>query len=67
VGPARPLDQRYWVTVPLAANIPDSEICELLTLSYREVVSRLPRNRRPIGHTHGPGDSASTACRVPNP
>lgn len=67
VGPARPLDQRYWVTIPLAANIPDSEICELLTLSYREVVSRLPRNRRPIGHTHGPGDSASTACPLPNP
>lgn len=48
VDPARPLDQRCWVTIPLAGNIPDSEICELLTLSYHEVVARLPRNRRPI-------------------
>jgi predicted DNA-binding protein (MmcQ/YjbR family) len=47
VGPARPLDQRYWVTISLAANIPGSEICELLALSYHEVVARLPRNRRP--------------------
>ena len=54
VGPARPLDQRYWVTVPLAANIPDSEICDLLTLSYREVVARLPRSRRPIDHPRDP-------------
>jgi predicted DNA-binding protein (MmcQ/YjbR family) len=52
VGPARPLDQRYWVTIPLAGNIPDGEICELLTLSYHEVVARLPRKRRPIGHHH---------------
>ena len=47
VRPARPLDQRYWVTIPLAANIPDSEIRELLTVSCHEVVARLPRNRRP--------------------
>jgi predicted DNA-binding protein (MmcQ/YjbR family) len=52
---ARPLDQRYWVTIPLAANIPDSEISELLTLSYHEVVTCLPRNRRPTGHARGPG------------
>lgn len=54
VRPARPLDQRYWVTIPLAANIPDSEICELLTVSYHEVVARLPRNRRPVGYTRRP-------------
>jgi len=47
VRPARPLDQRYWVTIPLAASIPDSEIRDLLTLSYQEVVARLPRRRRP--------------------
>ena len=54
VRPARPLDQRYWVTIPLAANIPDSEIRELLTVSYHEVVARLPRKRRPAGHTRRP-------------
>ncbi len=54
VRPARPLDQRYWVTIPLAASIPDSEIRELLTVSYRQVVARLPRNRRPAGHTRRP-------------
>lgn len=45
VRPARPLDQRYWVTIPLAANIPDSEIRELLTVSYHEVVARPPPRR----------------------
>lgn len=50
VRAARPLDRRYWITIPLAADVPDSEIRELLTLSYREVVARLPRHRRPIGH-----------------
>jgi len=51
VRPARPLDRRYWVTIPLAAGVPDSEICQLLTLSYQEVMARLPRNRRPTGHS----------------
>jgi predicted DNA-binding protein (MmcQ/YjbR family) len=50
VGPARPPGQQYWATIPLTGNIPDSEICELLTLSYHEVVARLPQNRRPTGH-----------------
>jgi len=26
-------------------------VCELLALSYREVVGRLPRSRRPVDHT----------------
>jgi predicted DNA-binding protein (MmcQ/YjbR family) len=47
VHDARPLDQRYWVTVPLDAALPDSELAELLAISYRQVVTRLPRNRRP--------------------
>ncbi len=55
VRPARPLDQRFWVTIPLGAAIPDSEGCELLALSYREVVARLPRSRRPVDHTRDPG------------
>lgn len=55
VRSARPLDQRFWVTIPLGAAIPDSEVCELLALSYREVVARLPRGRRPIDHTRDPG------------
>ena len=54
VRPAQPLDQRYWVTIPLGAAIPDSEIWELLALSYREVLARLPRSRRPIDHTRDP-------------
>jgi len=58
VRPARPLDQRFWVTFPLGAAIPDSEIWELLTLSYHEVVARLPRSRRPIDHPATPGDQA---------
>jgi predicted DNA-binding protein (MmcQ/YjbR family) len=47
VRTARPLDQRYWLTIPLGATIPDGEVVQLLALSYREVVARLPRNRRP--------------------
>jgi predicted DNA-binding protein (MmcQ/YjbR family) len=54
VRPARPLDQRFWVTVPLGVAIADSEVWELLALSYREVVARLPRSRRPIDHTRDP-------------
>jgi predicted DNA-binding protein (MmcQ/YjbR family) len=54
VRPAPPLDKRYWVTIPLGAAIPDSEVWELLTLSYHEVVARLPRSRRPIDHTRDP-------------
>ena len=54
VRPARPLDQRFWVTIPLGAAIPDSEARELLALSYREVVARLPRSRRPVDHTRDP-------------
>jgi predicted DNA-binding protein (MmcQ/YjbR family) len=54
VRPARPLDQRYWVTIPLGAAVPDSEVRELLTLSYHEVVARLPRNRRPTDHSRDP-------------
>ena len=67
VGPARPLDQRYWVTIPLAGNTADGEICELLTLSYHEVVARLPRNRRPIGRTSDPVDSTPAANTLRNP
>jgi predicted DNA-binding protein (MmcQ/YjbR family) len=48
---ARPLDQRYWVTIPLGADIPDSEILELLAVSYREVIDRLPVKRRPVDDT----------------
>jgi len=51
VRSARPLDQRFWVTIPLGAAIADSEVCELLALSYREVVGRLPRSRCPVDHT----------------
>jgi len=54
VRPARPLDQHFWVTIPLAAAISDGEIGELLALSYRQVVARLPRSRRPIDHTRDP-------------
>jgi predicted DNA-binding protein (MmcQ/YjbR family) len=55
VRPARPLDQRYWVTIPFGATIPDSEVCELLTLSYSEVVARLPATAAPIDHSRDPG------------
>ena len=54
VRPARPLDQRFWVTVPLGVAIAGSEAWELLALSYREVVARLPRSRRPIDYTRDP-------------
>ena len=54
VRPARPLDQRFWVTIPLGVAIADSEVWELLALSYREVVARLPRSRRPIDYTRDP-------------
>ena len=54
VRPARPLDQRYWVSIPLGAAIPDTEVWELLALPYREVVARLPRNRRPIDYSRDP-------------
>ena len=47
VREARPLDQRYWVAIPLGAHVPDSELSELLAVSYRDVVARLPRSRRP--------------------
>lgn len=47
VSAARPLDQRYWVTIRLDAPIPDSELSELLTDSYREVLAHLPRSLRP--------------------
>lgn len=46
VHPARPLDQRYWIAVPLDGSVPDSEIDELLAVSYREVFTRLPRRLR---------------------
>ena len=65
VRSARPLNQRYWVTIPLAANIPDSEVCELLTLSYHEVAGRLPRDRRPTSHSSGPVDSAPATGILP--
>jgi predicted DNA-binding protein (MmcQ/YjbR family) len=47
VSGARPLDQRYWVAVPVDALVPDSEVRELVVLSHREVVARLPRKQRP--------------------
>ena len=54
VRPARPLDQRFWVTIPLGAAIPDSEARELLALSYSDVAARPPRSRRPTDHTGDP-------------
>jgi predicted DNA-binding protein (MmcQ/YjbR family) len=50
VHPARPLDQRYWLAIPLESAIPDHEITELLALSYQQVTARLPRKRRPNDH-----------------
>ena len=47
VSTAQPLDQRYWLAIPLGALIPDSELSGLLTSAYREVVAHLPRSRRP--------------------
>jgi predicted DNA-binding protein (MmcQ/YjbR family) len=47
VRPARPLDQRYWVTLPPGTDLPDNEVLDLLAWSWREVVARLPLNRRP--------------------
>jgi predicted DNA-binding protein (MmcQ/YjbR family) len=54
VHPARPLDQRYWMTIPLDTAIPDHEISQLLAVSYQEVTARLPRKRRPNDHGHAP-------------
>lgn len=47
VHAAGPLDRRYWVAVHLGSTLADSEVAELLAVSYREVVTRLPRSRRP--------------------
>lgn len=47
VHEARPLDPRYWVAVPPDGGITDAERHELLTLSYRQVIARSPRHRRP--------------------
>ncbi|MEO8888325.1 MAG: MmcQ/YjbR family DNA-binding protein [Jatrophihabitantaceae bacterium] len=47
VRAARPLDERYWLTIPIGAGIPDSEVADLLAASYEEVVRRLPKRSRP--------------------
>ncbi|MGH3546964.1 MAG: MmcQ/YjbR family DNA-binding protein [Pseudonocardiaceae bacterium] len=39
---------RYgWNTVKLDATVPDEEIIELIDASYDDVVSRLPKSKRP--------------------
>jgi predicted DNA-binding protein (MmcQ/YjbR family) len=47
VRPARPLDERYWLTIQVGAGIPDSEVGNLLAASYEEVLRRLPKRSRP--------------------
>lgn len=47
VRSARPLDQRYWLAIPVGTAVPDSEVMELLAVSYDEVVRRLSRRSRP--------------------
>ncbi len=36
VHAARPLDERYWLTIPIGATIPDREVADLLAASYDE-------------------------------
>ena len=52
VRDARPLDQRYWVTIRLGGAISDDELVELVAASYAEVVAGLPRRLRPPTHDH---------------
>lgn len=47
VRPARPLKERYWLTIPIGAGIPDSVVADLLAAFYEEVVRRLPKRSRP--------------------
>ncbi len=47
VSSARPLDERYWLAVRVGTSMPESEMAELLAMSYNEVVQHLPRRHRP--------------------
>jgi predicted DNA-binding protein (MmcQ/YjbR family) len=47
VSSARPLDERYWLAVRVGTSMPESEMAELLAMSYDEVVQHLPRRHRP--------------------
>jgi predicted DNA-binding protein (MmcQ/YjbR family) len=40
-----------WNTVRLGGAVPDDEILELVDASYTTVVGKLPKSRRPPGHT----------------
>ena len=47
VGPMPYLARYGWNTIALDGTISDAELAELLDASYRDVVSRLPKSKRP--------------------
>ena len=36
-------DRKYWITVALDSDVPDSLICELILHSVEEVVKKMPK------------------------
>jgi predicted DNA-binding protein (MmcQ/YjbR family) len=50
---------RYgWNTFTVGGSVPDEEVLEAVDASYDDVVSRLPRSRRPVSGGEGPGSTA---------
>ena len=47
VGPMPYLARYGWNTIAIDGTITDAELSELLDASYRDVVSRLPKSKRP--------------------
>ena len=47
VRPGYHMNKRHWNTVILDGSLPDEDICGMIDESYRLVVEKLPRARRP--------------------
>jgi len=67
VRPARPLDQRFWVTIPLGAAIPDSEARELSPCPTARSWRGCPGAAAPLITPATPGDLAPQPDRPATP
>lgn len=49
VRPGYHMNKRHWNTLTLDGSLAEADICEMIDASYRLVLAKLPRNKRPPG------------------
>jgi len=47
IEPSAYIGRHGWNQVPLRGSVPDTELVELIDMSYETVVGRLPKSKRP--------------------